>query len=88
MIGGGGALAITAILIAAETDGRPSVRDAVAGGLALSMLAARYLDISRFAGSTADGERATMSHYRKYAIKVVVVSLLALGGAHAAALFF
>lgn len=43
----------------------------VAGGV----IAIRYIDITRFAGQTAEGEPADLSHWRRYALGVVLVSV-------------
>lgn len=42
--------------------------------VAASMIAARWADITRFDGLTADGEPATPSHFRTYALGVTVVT--------------
>lgn len=38
------------------------------------VLAARYLDISRFEGTTDTGEPATTEHFRRYAIKLLLAA--------------
>lgn len=38
------------------------------------VLAARYLDISRFDGTTDTGEPATIEHFRRYAMKLFLVA--------------
>jgi len=38
------------------------------------LLAARYVDIRSLGGRTADGAPATMGHWRRYAVVLVVVS--------------
>lgn len=40
------------------------------------MIGIRLLDIKIFAGETEDFEPATMAHWRKYAIKLILFSLL------------
>jgi hypothetical protein len=42
--------------------------------VAASMIAARWLDITRFDGLTAEGEAATPSHLRSYALGVAVIT--------------
>lgn len=48
---------------------------AVAAGL----LGVRYVDIVCFAGETAEGDPASLAHWRQYAAGVVVVSALLWG---------
>ena len=38
------------------------------------LICARYIDIVRYQGTTADGEPATTAHFRRYALMLVVVS--------------
>jgi len=52
-----------------------------------SLLAARYVDIRHFCGTTADGEPATMVHWRRYAIVLGVVSAGLWLGVHAIAYY-
>jgi len=42
----------------------------VTGGL----IAVRYVDITRFSGETSDGEPATVAHWRRYTVKVMLAS--------------
>lgn len=42
---------------------------------AVALVVARYVDITRFAGTTVDGEPATLAHWKRYAAGVVAISL-------------
>jgi hypothetical protein len=50
-----------------------------------SLLAARYVDIRHFRGTTAEGEPATMVHWRRYALTIVLVSTCLWVAVHAIA---
>jgi len=50
-------------------------------GVAMAMVALRYLDITRLDGQRANGERATMADFRRYAGLVAVVALILWGAA-------
>lgn len=41
----------------------------------IAMVAARWVDIRTFHGDTATGEPATLSHWRKYSVNLVIVAL-------------
>lgn len=43
----------------------------------VAMVAARWVDISSYHGDTATGEPATMSHWRRYVMILIVVALAA-----------
>lgn len=38
------------------------------------LIGVRYLDITRYHGATSDGEPATLAHWRRYAITMVLIS--------------
>ena len=83
---GAAGLVVIAMIVGTETDGRLSLRDAAYVAIMVSMIAARYVDVRRYDGRTADGQRATMEHFRSYALTVLIASLAALGVAHAVAM--
>ena len=60
-----------------------SIADAFYWAIVGSLLAARYVDIRRFNGTTAGGDPATMAHWRRYAAVLGVVSMSLWLGAHA-----
>ena len=41
----------------------------------VTLIGIRLLDIKKFAGETANFEPATMAHWRKYAIQVIIIAL-------------
>ncbi len=82
MLLGNGALYLSVILIGARHAPLPSSLDATAVLAVLVMVLARYLDITRFAGKTVDGEPATMTDWRGYTIKVLCMAAAAWSLAH------
>ena len=74
--GPGGALLCGAYL-ATTRRGEAGFFDLLFWLLILSTLAVRYLDIRFFQGATSAGEPATMKHWRRYS---VVLLVLAAGG--------
>jgi hypothetical protein len=64
-----------------------SIADAFYWTIVGSLLAARYVDIRCFCGTTADGDPATMAHWRRYARGLGVVSTALWLGAHAIAYY-
>ncbi len=64
-----------------------SMADAFYWAIVGSLLAARYVDIRYLCGSTADGDRATMTHWRRYVAILGVVSTGLWLGAHAMAYY-
>jgi hypothetical protein len=64
------------------------VADAFFWATAVSLLAARYTDIRYLRGRTADGNPASLVHWRRYAATVLVASAILWFFAHAAALFW
>ena len=63
-----------------------TVHDGIFWVMAAAMVAARYLDIARFKGSTSYGEPATMRDFRKYALLLALASLSLWAAAHGATL--
>jgi len=54
-----------------------SVADISYGAVIPLLIATRYADIAKFRGATAYGEPATMAHWRRYALGVLVISVVA-----------
>lgn len=52
----------------------PSTFDFVYVGLVIGLAALRYLDIARYQGETAEGEPATLAHWRRYALGLVATA--------------
>jgi hypothetical protein len=51
-----------------------------------SLIIARLTDIRYFEGGTADGARATMQHFRRYALRLLTGSAAGWGAANVVAL--
>lgn len=80
LVGSVGALAILTIVIARRATF--SALDAVFWGVVLLTALIRLIDITRFAGETADGETATMATWRRYVVRLVAGAGVAWGLAH------
>lgn len=63
----------------------PIVSDLLFFLMAGGLIAVRYVDITQFKGETSDGEPATLAHWRRYAIMMVVTSAALWGLARLAA---
>lgn len=72
-------------MIAMNREPFPSLLDAVAWITVALILLARRVDITRHHGTTASGDPATLAHWRRYAVAVVVLTALASLVAHAIA---
>lgn len=77
------ALFLCAIMGAQRTA--PSAFDFVFAGLVLGLAALRYVDIARYHGETAEGEPATLAHWRRYVLRLVVAAAATWGLARLAA---
>lgn len=82
MVAGNVALAFVLMGIAQRREGFWSVADIVYWGVALLTALVRYLDVRFFAGDTVTGDRATMAHWRRYALVLAAVTAVAWGIAH------
>lgn len=72
MLGGHFAAGMSVFMIAAQSSGHLSWRDVVLAVSVVMVLIARYLDIAHFKGDTADGQPATMRHFRSHALKLII----------------
>ncbi|MBI3179110.1 MAG: hypothetical protein HYZ27_05575 [Deltaproteobacteria bacterium] len=79
MLVGNGILLFTTILLLLK--GSSPLFHALFWGTAAALLVARYLDIAHFAGATADGEPATLAHWRRHAVTVAIAAPLLWFGA-------
>jgi hypothetical protein len=52
----------------------PIIMDAVFWMLTLGLVAVRYIDIARCKGLTSTGEPATLQHWRRYSVRLLVVA--------------
>lgn len=59
-----------------------SALDAAYWVVVAALLAARYVDIARFAGRTTDGEPAMMWHFRRYALRLLLIAAALWAGVH------
>jgi hypothetical protein len=82
---GNAALVVVAALMALDRNELPSSQDAVFAALVASLAAARFTDIRRFGGLTADGARAGMDHFRRYLLRLMLGSAAVWGSANAVA---
>jgi hypothetical protein len=85
MFFGLGALALVAAVTARDGAGEPSWRDALFWVLVFALVAARYLDVERYGGLTADGKPASLADVRFYTVRLVGASLALWGAVHASA---
>jgi len=76
---------IFVFMIGAQSAGHLSWRDAAVGGAVVTVLIARYVDIAYLKGDTADGQPATMQHFWRHALKIVVGALAGWAMAHSLA---
>jgi hypothetical protein len=83
MFFGNAALAFVVVWIALESRGSLSVRDITFAAVLAALVLARYVDIVKYRGATAEGAPATMEHFRRYAVRVIAVSLATWGVLHA-----
>jgi hypothetical protein len=74
------ALTLTAILIIQRRSF--SAMDAAYWVVVAALLAARYVDITRFAGRTLEGEPAMMMHFRRYALRLLLIAAALWAGVH------
>ncbi len=81
LIGGPVAVAFTAAVLARHETSNVFVVAAVFWGSVLAMLGLRYLDVTRLGGLTADGEPATLAHFRRYSLTVAVTAVALFGAA-------
>ncbi len=72
MLAGNGILAVCAVAIASKGIGIFSLLDVFYWLTVGCLVAARYADIRYLGGRTTDGTSATMAHWRRYALILVV----------------
>ncbi|HOX27003.1 MAG TPA: hypothetical protein PLL30_14890 [Candidatus Krumholzibacteria bacterium] len=65
-------LFVGALLIARGTA--PTAVTAAYAWLVVALVVVRYLDIARFDGRTTENEPATMAHWRRYTVLLVVIA--------------
>ena len=73
---GGGNLALVLIALWIYRSAGWSLRDLLFGVIVLLLVVARYVDIVRFHGQTADAEGpATMTHWKRYSLTLVAIAV-------------
>lgn len=82
---GNGILLVVLGMMALERDELPSLLDAAFAAVVASLVAARLADVRYFGGCTAEGVRATMGHFRRYALRVLAGSAAGWGVANSVA---
>jgi len=82
MIAGNAALALSGLYIAQQHGGLFSVAAVCYGIIAAMLIASRYTDIVRYAGTTAYGQPATLTDWRRYAAGMVAISAAGWLAAH------
>jgi hypothetical protein len=85
MLLGNALLAGCALVVVQNRSSFFGIADAAYWATVASLLAARYVDIRHFRGTTAEGEPATMAHWRRYAVAVALVSACLWAVVHAIA---
>jgi hypothetical protein len=79
----GNAAALFALVgIVVRREMLPSTMDALYWGFVALVIGARFLDVRRYGGTTADGGPATLATWRRFALTVLAVALGAWGVAH------
>ena len=69
-----GNLALLALTLSIFNQGGFSLLDGVYWFTVAGLAVARYIDVTRFAGLTAEGTPASLIHFRRYAIWLVIVA--------------
>ncbi len=82
MLLGYAVIVLLSLIIVVDSEGGFSWRDIAVGAVGLAIIAARYVDIARYRGDTAEGTPATMEHFRRYATRVAVGTPAVWGVAH------
>ena len=73
MVAGSGGITVTLFGMAATREHGLGWRGVILVALVLATLAARYLDITRFGGTTANGAPADTRTFVKYAVGLVAL---------------
>lgn len=79
---GPGAMAFSAVVIMQGHGWRLSAADGIYGGIALALIALRFVDVRFLRGRTGTGEPATMRDAIRYAAIVILAGLAIWAAAH------
>ena len=82
MLAGNGALYLSLVMIVMTKASLPSYLDAVAVFAVILMIVTRRLDITHFAGRTMGDEPATLAHWRRHTMLLVITAAAAWLLAH------
>ncbi len=85
MMGGNAALGFLLAFIAKSRPAFSSF-DLAYWAVFASLIAVRYVDVTRLGGSTAEGTPATRAHWRRYSAVLSAICVAAWAAAHAVAL--
>jgi len=85
MLFGNAVLLILAVFISQHTGAFLSPADAAFWATVLALVAVRYWDIAKLKGFTVTSEPATLSHWRRYVVLLIVASLVLWLAAHGVA---
>ncbi|MBE3144451.1 MAG: hypothetical protein IMZ61_11090 [Planctomycetes bacterium] len=78
------ALMICATNILVGEGSSTKAPDIIFWSAVVAMITVRFLDIKFLDGQTATGEHATLAHWRKYAIVLIIISAIIWSAAHVA----
>jgi len=78
---------VVGAMIVARSDGF-SWRDVLPWAAGVFLVVARYVDVTRYGGTTADGEPATTDHAKRFAAMAAAITVGAWLSAHAIRLAF
>ena len=73
IFGGHGVAAMLALYITLQKSFNSVLINCIYLLAVLSLIVTRYIDIKSFAGQTAEGEPATLKHWKRYSILVVAI---------------
>jgi hypothetical protein len=83
MLFGHGIVFTSLVIIVVDELAYPAILDGVVWLTVVLMIAARRVDITRWRGTTASGEPATLAHWRRYSLALVGVTSAVFLVAHA-----
>jgi hypothetical protein len=69
-----GNVVLFACAISVAKGSAPVVADVIYFTVAVGLIAVRYIDITKFKGTTSRGMPATLAHWRRYAVLLAIIS--------------
>ena len=76
MVAGNAALYLSLVMIGLSRAPLPSYLDVIAVLAVVLMIVARRFDITHFQGRTVSDEPATLAHWRRYVLSLIVIAAL------------